>query len=445
MLEVQQKLFGFDDFDHGKRKKSKRKNLRKSNEFQSKFDVGDYKDPEIKIAEKYRTKYYIDENGVISSINPICPNCNSRKVTRWCLYSKNIISEHYCGNIIMQRYQCKRCGKTFITNFNEHFDIYSNISNSLKDKSCQIKELNWSSLRDIAHYYKIFYGIDISHETIRKALIVIEGNEIDYNIGNLSGYYGYDAQWVRINKKWRFRHTIYDLVQIMPIAELFTEEDSNEDVHKFINKYIDPKDRIAIVTDTKSGYDSVMQRLKFKRHQYCTFHFKKNLNELVRTEIRERKRKITRKLKNIYGDKSEKFIKDKVDEELKQFKIEIRHALQLIYYIFKEESFDKAESYIQLIKTNMVNFPKFISEYLEENFLPYYKSYICYLEKPYKGKLDDTNNKTEGYFRATMPKGQKRKYRTLKGLINQIYHRGNGLIKNQREKKKKEKSKRFVR
>ena len=64
------------------------------------------------------------------------------------------------------------------------------------------------------------------------------------------------------------------------------------------------------------------------------------------------------------------------------------------------------------------DFPKFITEYLEENFLPYYKSYIYYLEKPYKGKLDDTNNKTEGYFRATMPKGQKRKYRTLKGLIN---------------------------
>ena len=36
-----------------------------------------------------------------------------------------------------------------------------------------------------------------------------------------------------------------------------------------------------------------------------------------------------------------------------------------------------------------------------------------------------------------MPKGQKRKYRTFKGLINQIYHRGNGLIKNQKERKEK--------
>ena len=62
-------------------------------------------------------------------------------------------------------------------------------------------ELGWSSLRSIAKYYEIFYNIKISHETIRKALIVIEGNEIDFKLPELSGYFGYDAQWVRINKK----------------------------------------------------------------------------------------------------------------------------------------------------------------------------------------------------------------------------------------------------
>ncbi len=50
----------------------------------------------------------------------------------------------------------------------------------------------------------------------------------------------------------------------MPIAELFAEEESNEDVYNFINKYADPKDRIAIVTDTKVGYDAVMRKLSSK-------------------------------------------------------------------------------------------------------------------------------------------------------------------------------------
>ena len=147
--------------------------LKKSNDFQSTFDVGDYKDPEIKISDEFSNKYYIDENGIISSINPICPHCNSRKVVQWNLYSKNIISEQYCGEITIQRYYCKRCKKTFITDLKDQFDRYSNISTSLKEKAWEIKELNWSSLRDIAKYYKIFYDIDISYETIRNALIVI--------------------------------------------------------------------------------------------------------------------------------------------------------------------------------------------------------------------------------------------------------------------------------
>ena len=445
VFDVQQKLFGFENFNHGKAKKRNKRNQRRSNEKQSKLHVGEYKDPELIISDEYTSKYYIDENGIIGCLNPICPHCNSRKVTKWDIYSRNIISEEYCGEILIRRYFCKRCQKTFITNLNDYFDARSNISNSLKEKSWEIKELGWCSLRNIAKYYEIFYNIKISHESIRKALIVIEGNEIDFKLPKLSGYYGYDAQWIKINKKWRFRHALYDIVQKMPVAELFTEEETNEDVYYLINKYTKLKDRIAIVTDTKTGYNKVMDELEFDRHQYCVFHFKLNLNKLIKDEIKKRKQKIRQELEETYENKPKNFIDEKEKKQLEPFKKEIKYALQLLYYVFKEESFDKANSYIKLIKSNMINFPTFITEYIEKTFLPNYKSYLYYLEKPHKNKLDDTNNKTEGYFRATMPKGQKRKYRTLEGIINQIYHRGNGLIKNQQEKKKKTKPKRRIR
>ena len=445
VFDVQQKLFGFENFNHGKAKKRNKRNQRRSNEKQSKLHVGEYKDPELIISDEYTSKYYIDENGIIGCLNPICPHCNSRKVTKWDIYSRNIISEEYCGEILIRRYFCKRCQKTFITNLNDYFDARSNISNSLKEKSWEIKELGWCSLRNIAKYYEIFYNIKISHESIRKALIVIEGNEIDFKLPKLSGYYGYDAQWIKINKKWRFRHALYDIVQKIPVAELFTEEETNEDVYYLINKYTKLKDRIAIVTDTKTGYNKVMDELEFDRHQYCVFHFKLNLNKLIKDEIKKRKQKIRQELEETYENKPKNFIDEKEKKQLEPFKKEIKYALQLLYYVFKEESFDKANSYIKLIKSNMINFPTFITEYIEKTFLPNYKSYLYYLEKPHKNKLDDTNNKTEGYFRATMPKGQKRKYRTLEGIINQIYHRGNGLIKNQQEKKKKTKPKRPIR
>ena len=37
--EVQQKLFGFENFNHGERKNRKRKNVRKMNNIQSELDV----------------------------------------------------------------------------------------------------------------------------------------------------------------------------------------------------------------------------------------------------------------------------------------------------------------------------------------------------------------------------------------------------------------------
>ena len=408
VFDVQQKLFGFENFNHGKAKKRNKRNQRRSNEKQSKLHVGEYKDPELIISDEYTSKYYIDENGIIGCLNPICPHCNSRKVTKWDIYSRNIISEEYCGEILIRRYFCKRCQKTFITNLNDYFDARSNISNSLKEKSWEIKELGWCSLRNIAKYYEIFYNIKISHESIRKALIVIEGNEIDFKLPKLSGYYGYDAQWIKINKKWRFRHALYDIVQKIPVAELFTEEETNEDVYYLINKYTKLKDRIAIVTDTKTGYNKVMDELEFDRHQYCVFHFKLNLNKLIKDEIKKRKQKIRQELEETYENKPKNFIDEKEKKQLEPFKKEIKYALQLLYYVFKEESFDKANSYIKLIKSNMINFPTFITEYIEKTFLPNYKSYLYYLEKPHKNKLDDTNNKTEGYFRATMPRSKKK-------------------------------------
>lgn len=65
-------------------------------------------------------------------------------------------------------------------------------------------------------------------------------------------------------------------------------------------------------------------------------------------------------LEKTYENKSDSFIDKKVEKGLKPFKKEIKYALQLLYYVFKEESFDKANSYMQLIKSNMINFPTFI-------------------------------------------------------------------------------------
>ena len=241
---------------------------------------------------------------------------------------------------------------------------------------------------------------------------------------------------MKINKKWKYRHVLFDLVQEIPISELYSDEDNNKVVHDFINKNTREIDRIGIVTDLKHGYDKIMVHLGFKRHQFCIFHFKLSISKLIREYLRDLRIEHTQILKNTLKNPSKKLIGDEVEKIIKSEKREIRYALEILYYLFKEESYFKALSYIELIRANLIIFPEFLKDHLEKNFMPIYKNFIYYLEFPHMGKLDRTNNQIEGFFRTTMPKGQKRKYRSFEGIINQNYHKGNGWIKNKRKNKK---------
>ena len=64
--------------------------------------------------------------------------------------------------------------------------------------------------------------------------IIIEGNEIDYEIPKLSGYYGYDAQWVKINKKWLYRLALFDLINNRPLAEAIEEKENYDAIKNLI-------------------------------------------------------------------------------------------------------------------------------------------------------------------------------------------------------------------
>ena len=442
IVDIQQVFFDGKDF---KKEKSNKKSVEKRDETrytQSVFEVSESKEAEEKIVSKNTKKYYIDENLVVGELDPICPKCHRNYVIKWNIYSKPVNSQEYCGDIKLQRYRCKRCDITFITDLEDQYKKHSSFSNDLLNMAASVKELNWSSYRDIAEYFQIFLGIKISHETLRKSLEIIEDNEIVYDVPELSGYFGYDAQWLKISKKWKFRHVIYDIVNRMPIAEFFADEEKNSDVYDFIDRNIDSKLRKGIVTDMKKGYDVVMASLKFDVHQYCIFHFKLSIERLITKNIRKLKQEKLIELKQKYDEASDDFIEEKVNEFIKDLETEISYSLKLLFYLFQERTHVKAMSYMKLLKANSVNFPPFLKKYLDEEFFPCYFKFIHYKEKPHLNKLDRTNNKTEGYFRGTMPKGQKRKFRTLKGIINQIYYKGRGWIKNSIKSKEKRRLKR---
>ena len=112
---------------------------------------------------------------------------------------------------------------------------------------------------------------------------------------------------------------------------------------------------------------------------------------------------------------------------------EIKIYIRLLYELFHQQSFDKAIGYIELLKQELPNFPEMMQEYLKKNFFPVYRKYLVFLEKPYIGKLESTNNKIENYFGNTLDKHTKRVYRTPEGRFNYIMAKKEGWVDNQKK------------
>lgn len=125
----------------------------------------------------------------------------------------------------------------------------------------------------------------MSHETIRKSLLVDGDYYYKNNLIELSGYYSYDAQWAFIERKLYYRLVLFDIVENMPIAECIVEKENNETIKEFINRSLPSHKRTAIITDSKNGYSTVMHQLGFRYHQHCTFHFLQRIVDKIKKEV----------------------------------------------------------------------------------------------------------------------------------------------------------------
>lgn len=97
--------------------------------------------------------------------------------------------------------------------------------------------------------------------------------------------------------------------------------------------------------------------------------------------------------------------------------------------LFKQPTFNEAINYINLLKEEMKYYPKHFSNYLNKNFFPEYRKYLRFLEDDYKNHLEPTNNKLENYNGNTMPRYEKKAYRTMQGLWSALMHKKDGWIK----------------
>lgn len=383
----------------------------------------------VKREKPINISFNVDENGVFSYSDPFCKHCHSHKVTKHGYNTRNLITKDGEDVIVkVQRYYCPVCGKYSQTEFKGEYENYCNFSNETKKQSIKVREISWYPFRKLKELYKFFCGIEISHETVRKAQIVT--NNLYYLNEEIqpSGFYGYDVQWEHLDDGFHYRHLLFDLVNNAPVAELLAPDEELKTTYDFINKSLKPIERTGIVTDLKPGYDTVMQKLGFK-HQHCTYHLRLAVNQRIKKYLKEKDLEL--RLNTL--KENERISKSKLDElvenKIKELKSEINIYKQLIFELFNQQTYDKALNYMDMLKQEFINFPEILQKFLEKDLFPEYKKYIWFLKKKYKGKLTRTDNDSEMYFHATLPKSEKKRFRTEQGIFNQIFNRKNGWMK----------------
>lgn len=384
---------------------------------------------EVKREKPSNMSFSMDEKGVISYFDPFCKHCFSHKVTKYGYNVRDLITEdgeHYFAKI--QRYYCPVCGKYSQTELIGQYENYCNFSNETKERSIDVREISWYPFRKLKELYQIFCDIVISHETVRKAQIITDKLYYLNHEIKPSGFYGYDVQWEPLDDGFYYRHLLFDLVNNMPVAELLAPDEDLKTTYDFINKSLKPIDRKAIVTDLKLGYDGVMSKLGFK-HQHCIYHLRLAINERIKKHLKQKDIDFRIQFKKENEKISENKLNQLVKKEIHGLKDEINIYKQLLFELFEQQNYNKAISYVNLLKNEINNFPEVLKNYLVNDFFPEYKKFLWFLKDEFKGKLTRTNNYSEMYFHATLPKAEKKRYRTEKGIFNQIYNRKNGWMK----------------
>ena len=361
------------------------------------------------------------------------------------------------------KYQSKNKEKFMTTMLPEYIDKYCNYTREIKEQGLMCTKITYSSYGSKTEIVNEQFNLNISRQSIylhEKELspqyIYNKEQEILKEIKKLniepSGYYSYDEEFIKINKKIYVRLALIDVHTKMIINdELIPKDQFNKEyIEKFLKESTDGIKLKTIITDGYRSYPEIIERLGAK-HQLCTFHIMQNLmvklnpyintkrrlidsltksNEKKEAKIEELKSKITlkrgrpknsdKKLKNNITKR--KKLKSEIDEnkeKIRKYKAKIKEHLEYketIKKIFRAKTFKTAMKYYHQLYDKLEELPQIIKDFIKTLSKKINKA----LEYTKDKKIPKTNNLVELLFKVTFPGKIKRIYRTYAGAITQI-------------------------
>ena len=254
-------------------------------------------------------------------------------------------------------------------NFQMNLSHIHMFQNEVDEMIRKMNSLHWISLRDISKILKITFGIELSHEYIRKTQLTTDElywrNEEIFNSNRVS----YDVQWIPVDKGWVYLHVLVDLDSKNIIALELTEYEEKETTEKFFKKSFNAMPQ-AMVTDLKPGYHELIYDELHIEHQQCKYHFKNAFSRKITKEINKIKNMKIGEILNSNPNISDYELKNQIDEYLEYIKLEYDEYKQEVFKIYDMSSFDEAVDYAMDLRNRVNEYPKAICTYLKEHFFP---------------------------------------------------------------------------
>ena len=184
-------------------------------------------------------------------------------------------------------YECKNCHYLYYTDISSFVNDGSMVTQPVIDAVVENYSIFESSVRNIRDYFFKFHKVCISRQTIENILMNFKYDN-SYKYGRCSGYYIFDALWVKENGTWFFLLALFDVKLNTIISYEIVEKEDPDTIRNFLSEATYNKNRIAITSDLKKEYMEPIRKLGFKQH-FCSFHTSLKINRNIRDYIKKNK------------------------------------------------------------------------------------------------------------------------------------------------------------
>lgn len=386
-----------------------------------------------------------------------CPECGTeltyngdkqRKINGW-------------NNIYVKKHVCPNCGKHFTADLTNFITPGSMYTNAVKHWGVKLSEIGEESYHKKSELFESLFNIPLPKSTVYDHEDKVTDNyleekekEVERCVKELelkdNAIYHYDEQFPTVNKNNMTRMMVIDAQTKYPYYDYLEEAVlfDAELIEKYLHVVLDDIPHEVLVTDGYQAYPSIIKKFDMIQ-QRCVFHMMYNVGMDIYPVIKRINRnnknkymklekineKLTKKLeeykptKGRIKEEEQKEIHDlikELEQEIREIKKEIKlnkkqikelnRYLERISNIFEAENMTIARGRLTRLTNNTEHMPKCVTKStkrIERNFTE--------LTQFIQNELiPKTNNLIELYFKTTLPKQLKRRYRTIKGLLRRL-------------------------